>query len=61
MLVTYICKACNKSGDGHWHTGMDILDPRCPNCKERVSISTDEDLDNESPTGDDFDKIDFED
>ncbi len=55
VVVEGICNQCRQWFDAHWHNGVDIMNPKCPICKSAdVHTWTDETLENESPTGDDF-------
>lgn len=57
MEVNGHCQACGHSFDAHWHkTGT--LFPACPACgSKKVTTTTDESHDFESPRGDDEEEI----
>lgn len=58
MEVEGYCKNCSELINAHWDKGVSVMDPKCPICKNDLYTWTDETLEHESPTGDDYDDTD---
>lgn len=48
MELELYCRKCEKAYNGHWNSGVSVMNPKCPICKcDDVNVCTDETLDHE--------------